>query len=324
MEYRQLGQTELKISEIGFGSWGIGGVTPGSNSYGPTKDSASIEALNTAFENGINFFDTSNIYGLGHSEKLIGQTFQNKRKNVLYATKLGMSDFTTHIDFNTYAMNKSLNNSLIRLKTDYVDLLQLHNIPIDILIENPTIIETLKNFKKQGKTREIGLSLQNPYDIFKILSMFDIKVFQLNLNLLDMRLLNNEHFKKITQSSIGIIARTPFCFGFLVNNFPKDYKFDVSDHRNNWSRNQQTKWIKNAKKIFSELKIDNNNINKKILTALRFCLTVPMVASVLPGMLTKEEVLNNIKASKLGSMSHENYNKIIKIYNELETDIIKS
>ena len=324
MEYRKLGQTELKISEIGFGSWGIGGVTPGSNSYGPTRDTTSIEALNTAFENGINFFDTSNIYGLGHSEKLIGQTFQSKRKNVLYATKLGMSDFTTHIHFNTYTMNKSLDDSLIRLKTDYVDLLQLHNIPIDILIENPTIIETLKNFKKQGKAREIGLSLQNPYDLFKIMSVFDIKVFQLNLNLLDMRLLNNKHFKKLRQSSIGIIARTPFCFGFLINNFSKDHKFDISDHRNNWSKNQQLEWIENAKKIFSALKIDNNNINKKILTALRFCLTVPMVSSVLPGMLTKEEVLNNIQASKLGNLSPETYNKTIKIYNELETDVKKN
>ncbi|MDC0456423.1 aldo/keto reductase [Alphaproteobacteria bacterium] len=323
MKYRKLSSTELNISEIGFGSWGIGGVTPGSNSYGPTDDLTSIEALNTAFENGINFFDTSNIYGLGHSEELIGKTFQHKRKDVLYATKLGMKDFKTLIELNKYTMSKSLDDSLTRLKTDYIDLLQLHNVPIDTLIKNPTIIQTLQGFKKQGKTREIGLSLQNPNDLFKIASIFDIKIFQLNLNLLDMRLLNNEHFKKIKQSSIGIIARTPFCFGFLVNNFSKNYHFDKKDHRSTWSQIQRSNWSQNAKKMFMGLSVDEENIKDKILTALRFCLTVPNVSSVLPGMVSKKEVLSNIKASSLGNLSNEIYNQAIKIYKELDFKIEK-
>ena len=324
MKYRQLGQTDLKISEIGFGAWGIGGSTPEANSYGPTDDQTSIEALNIAFEKGINFFDTSNIYGLGHSETLIGRTFKNKRDKVIYATKLGMKDFKSFIDLDFKSMAKSLDRSLLRLNTDYVDLLQLHNIPVDVIIQNPEIIEILNHLKKEGKTKEIGLSLQNPNDIFKIISKFNIKVFQLNLNLLDMRLLCNKNFKKITESNIGIIARTPFCFGFLINNFSDSYIFNKKDHRSTWSQTQKRDWSQNARKMYEGFNIHVEDINEKILLALRFCLSVPNVVSVLPGMLNKDEVLTNIHASCLGKLSYRSYCNALKIYKELEFSIEKN
>jgi len=89
MKYRQLGNTGLKVSEIGFGAWGIGGLTENITSYGPTDDNRSKNALSRAYEAGINFYDTSNIYGNGHSEELLGQVFKKNRDKVIIATKAG-------------------------------------------------------------------------------------------------------------------------------------------------------------------------------------------------------------------------------------------
>ena len=93
MKYRLLGHTGIHISEIGFGAWGIGGLTPGHTSYGETDDDISRRALGRAFEVGINFFDTSNIYGNGRSETLIGQVFRSRRDRVVIATKAGFTAY---------------------------------------------------------------------------------------------------------------------------------------------------------------------------------------------------------------------------------------
>src|SRR3954453_3116924 len=95
MKYRPLGRTGLVVSEIGFGCWGIGGVTAGATSYGEVDDTVSLNALARAFDLGINFYDTSNLYGDGHSETLLGQAFRGRRSEVIVATKAGRSTYDT-------------------------------------------------------------------------------------------------------------------------------------------------------------------------------------------------------------------------------------
>ena len=108
MNYRQLGSTDLRVSEVGFGAWGIGGLTPGPTSYGKTDDMTSLAALESALALGINFFDTSNVYGYGHSERLIGQAFSHKRQQIIIATKAGFVDYESPPDFSANAILKSV------------------------------------------------------------------------------------------------------------------------------------------------------------------------------------------------------------------------
>src|SRR5882724_10158294 len=127
MKYRQLGATGLQVSEIGFGTWGIGGRTEGETSYGDTDDGASRDALGAALDRGVTFFDTSNVYGDGHSETLIGEALGPRRNQVVLATKAGFVGYQVPADFSPANLRASLFGSLRRLRTDVVDLLQLHN-----------------------------------------------------------------------------------------------------------------------------------------------------------------------------------------------------
>src|SRR2546425_10031579 len=136
MKYRTLGKTGLKVSEVGFGAWAIGGNDHG-NSYGPTDDKVSLEAVERAFELGCNFYDTADVYGHGHSEELLGQALRDHRKEVILATKVG-GDFyhdPPRMNFNPDYLEFALAKSCERLQTHYIDLYQLHNPPHPITEE---------------------------------------------------------------------------------------------------------------------------------------------------------------------------------------------
>ena len=153
MKYRNLGATGLQVSEIGFGGWGIGGTKGNVPAYGPTKDEESIRALERAFELGVTFYDTADLYGDGHSEALIGESFHNKRDQVLVATKVGYLSWEQEPDFSPQAIRHSVEQSLRRLRTDYIDLLQFHNSPPDLLRKNPDAIEIVIQMKQAGTIR---------------------------------------------------------------------------------------------------------------------------------------------------------------------------
>jgi len=134
MNYRSLGRTGLVVSEIGFGAWGIGGRTVSQTSYGDTDDRTSLAALARAHDCGITFFDTSAAYGNGHSEELIGEALAGVRHKAVLATKAGYEAWDRPPDFSAAAIVASTERSLGRLRTDYLDLLLLHNAPLDVLL----------------------------------------------------------------------------------------------------------------------------------------------------------------------------------------------
>lgn len=157
MKYRDFGATGIKVSEIGFGCWQIGGNGRG-NSYGPTDDKASSEALLKALDLGINFFDTADVYGFGHSEEILGKTFRGKRDRVILATKVG-ADFYQGQGFQTFTpdyVRFALEKSLKRLQTEYIDVYLLHNPPLKLIGKEETF-EILKDLKKEGKIRTFGV-----------------------------------------------------------------------------------------------------------------------------------------------------------------------
>ena len=151
MQYRKLGRTDITVSEIGFGAWGIGGRTAGHTSYGATDDAMSRNALARALDLGITFYDTAPPYGDGHSEELIGAAFRNCRSRVVLATKVGVERFGEAADLSPQALRQSLEGSLRRLGCDYVDLLQIHSLEIAALAPQPG---DSRNAQRPGRRRQ--------------------------------------------------------------------------------------------------------------------------------------------------------------------------
>ena len=310
MRYRRLGSSCLVVSEIGFGTWGIGGATEGASSYGPTDTQESVKAIERAAEEGINFFDTATAYG--QSELLLGQTFKgSRRQRMIIATKVGIAKHHAPPDFSKTAMIASLENSLKRLQTDYIDLCQLYNPSFtDLPMED--VLGALKQLKDRGLIRAIGASVKSPNDGLLALSFPEIEVIQTNLNMLDQRAIDNGLLEAAKQQGVGIIARTPLCFGFLTGTVT-NLDFSPQDHRSEWPKKQLEAWQKGAE-IFSK----NNPYPNTPLSqfALRFCLDSRGISTVIPGPLTVNEVLENSLASKLPPLDPEVIKQIQNIYKD--------
>lgn len=311
MKYRQLGNTDLIISEIGFGAWGIGGSNNDDIAYGKTDDQVSIETLRYALDRGVTFYDTSDFYGGGKSETLIGQAFKSNRRDVILATKGGMVNAQGGRFIDRKYIEESLYSSLQRLRTDYIDLYQLHSPTLKSLDQNPETFEFLESAKKQGLIREYGISLESPTQGFEAIQKYDFAVIQTNFNLIDQRSLDSGLLQYCHDSNVGVISRTPLNFGFLTGKYSNSDQFSSLDHRSHWSERQRSIWS-NAYKLFSEIK--ESQKQSDIDFALRFCLSFPQISTVIPGMLTKGHVDDNILASQLGELSENTLNQIKVIY----------
>ena len=214
MNYRPLGGTGIQVSEIGFGSWGIGGIVRDSSAYGTTDDQISRRALEAAFEAGVTFFDTAALYGYGHSEELIGETFHKVRDRIVISTKAGYVDFSGAQDFSPGYLRRSLKESLRRLQTGYVDVFQLHDPPIDLLEKDDSIMDMMEKLRCEGKIRVIGISTRSPADSLIAVDHLGFKSVQVNFNLVDQRAVEIGLYPACHTHGAGIIVRT------LVFRFP--------------------------------------------------------------------------------------------------------
>jgi aryl-alcohol dehydrogenase-like predicted oxidoreductase len=314
MKYRNLGKTGFNISEIGFGAWGIGGLSEGeATSYGKTDDNKSKMALIKAYEIGINFYDTSNIYGDGHSEELIGDIFKNNRDKIIIASKVGFLKHNSQQEFTKKNIENCIHGSLKRLNTDYLDLYQLHSAPLDILKRSSEALDTLLELKEIKKIRAIGISARSPEEGTLIAKNYPFESIQINFNLVDQRAVESGFMDICQEKGIGVIVRTPLCFGFLSGKY-KNYQFDKEDHRSAWNKEQRAIWA-NAPNLFLNAVDDKiNQTNSQI--ALRYCLSYPAVSTVIPGMLNEKEVIENSQASELGVLKKEEILRLEKVYRE--------
>ncbi len=303
---RPLGKTGLTVSEIGFGCWGIGGLVPGA-SYGETDDAESLRALERAVERGITFFDTAPAYGNGRSERLLGIAFGN-RADVTIATKAGQDQFDLPIDFSAGAIRRSVEASLGRLKRERIDLLQLHNPTIDALKADPAILGTLDDLKREGKIREVGLSLKAPAEAVEAIRDLGARVVQVNFNLIDHRAIDSGLFDLVATSGAGLIARTPLAFGMLAGEAPQSQTFAPGDHRANWAKDRLALWATEGRAMASEIARRDGQPLPQV--AIRFCLSYDAVSAVIPGMLTPAEVDENAKASAAGRLTSADLTKI--------------
>jgi len=307
VKYRKLG--EIMVSEIGFGTWGIGGLTEGASSYGPTDDSVSKLAIRTALGRGINFFETSELYGNGHSEELLGEVMRqdNCRDSAVIATKGGLTKYHGDRDLSIKGLRNSLTGSLRRLKTNYVDLYQLHDPPIEMI--DKEVIDTLQELRKEGLIKEFGLSLKSPKDGARAIAL-GFKILQINFNLVDQRAWDCGLLDEAKRREVKLIARTPFCFGFLTGKITS-LNFHARDHRSSWPKAQLEKWLE-AAEMFD--RINENKDRGLNVLALKFCLISEVFSSVIPGIQTPDEALENAAASQWPDLTPEEIKAIRNIY----------
>jgi aryl-alcohol dehydrogenase-like predicted oxidoreductase len=310
MNYRSLGRTGLVVSEIGFGAWGIGGRTVSQTSYGDTDDRTSLAALAGAHDCGITFFDTSAVYGNGHSEELIGQALSGVRHKAVLATKAGYEAWDRPPDFSAAAIVASTERSLGRLRTDYLDLLLLHNPPLDVLLALD-VQEALARLVASGKIRAWGASCKGPADALEALRACDVSVIQANFNMMDVRAVTSGLFEEVSRQNAGFIARTPLCFGFLSGTVTRDTKFPPGDHRLGWSSAQLANWIDGARDLLEAVLASPGLAG--VQAALRFCLAFPEVSCTIPGILTPAEAGQNAAASGLGALPKDAVAAVLEI-----------
>lgn len=303
MKYRTLGTTGLSVSEIGFGCWGIGGVAPGTKSYGPTDDAESIRTLHRALERGVNFYDTSDLYGRGHSEQVIAAAFHGRRQDVRIASKVGFvvdANGQQHQEFWPEHIRSAIEGSLRRLRTDCIDLYQLHDPPMDELLADPRPIEMMHALRAEGKIRAWGISARSPADGLVAVEHFHAPAIQVNFNMIDQRALQNGLLDACVRQGTGLIARTPLCFGFLTGRYNSQTRFDPNDHRANWPREQVALWASAPDLFRAALNPPATQTPGQL--ALRYCLSYPAISTAIPGFLACPEVDENTAAVDMGPL----------------------
>ncbi len=306
MKYRTLGRTGIRVSEIGFGAWAIGGM-----SYGPTRDEDSLEALETAWGHGVNFFDTADTYGEGHSEELIGKFLKGKRDEAVIATKAGWDFYHKGVskNFDPGYIRFACDQSLKRLQTDWIDLYQLHNPTLE-QIEAGSLFEVLDELKKKGKIRFYGVSVHVPREAAAVIQSGKADALQLIFNLLDQRQVA-EVFPEGEKNGIGIIAREPLACGLLSGKYSAETRFSRDDHRNRWSKEKKELDLQKISILKSQLNLSRLSLAQ---AALEVVLSFEEVSVVIPGAKTKAQVLENVKASEEPRLRIEEIDHLRRTY----------
>ena len=308
MRYRPLGKSGLTVSEIGFGTWGLGGTA-----YGPVEDAESRAALELAFDQGVTFYDTSDLYGDGHAERLLGEVFRGRRDRVIIATKGGTLPHDTFYmpqDFSRAHLERALEASLTRLGVSEVDLYQLHSPPID-LPNWDEALEALAGMTKSGKVRATAISARSPADAIRAVEQYGFGVIQVNFNMIDQRAVTTGLFATCVERGVGVIARTPLCFGYLSGTLTGEETFAPGDHRANWPKEQLRRWAQSPR-LFAPLVEGRGRTITQL--ALQYCLSEAAVSTVIPGMLTTSQVRENLGVEALAPLSQDDGDAIRQVY----------
>jgi aryl-alcohol dehydrogenase-like predicted oxidoreductase len=310
MKERVLGRTGMKVSEIGFGAWAVGGNEHG-NSYGPTDDAVSLRAMARAVELGTGLLDTADVYGWGHSEELLGTALKEHREEVRIATKVG-GDFyhgDVRTDFSAPYIEFALDQSLQRLKTDYVDLYQLHNPPL-ALMGDPATYEVLDRLQAENKVRHYGVSVHQPMEATMAIQTGKATVIQLPFSMFRQEWID-EVLPLAAKYRVGVIAREPLGNGFLTGKYAEDATFPHGDIRHQWSPEMVRTQVRAAQRLASLLVQDGRTLAQ---AALKFVLAFPEVSVTIPGAKTPAHVEENIGASEAPDLTRDEVAKVRELY----------
>ncbi len=317
MKKRPFGTNKTMVSEVGLGTWQIGG------SWGTVEDETAMKILQTASDAGITFFDTADVYGDGRSEKFIGQFLKQHREKIFVATKLGRgSDPGWPGNFTAEAMIQHTENSLSRLGVERLDLIQLHCIPQEVL-EEGTVFDVLRDLKKQGKIADFGASVESVEEGLVCLRQEGIASLQVIFNIFRQKLIT-DLFPKAKEQGVSIIARVPLASGLLSGKMQKTTKFDESDHRNfnrdGASFNVGETFAGIPFEVGVDLADELKAMKPEGMTlaqmALRWILDFDAVSVVIPGASRPSQVMDNAAISEIPPLSKELHQKLEQFYQE--------
>lgn len=320
MKYRKLGRSGIKVSEIGFGAWTIGLDWWGKK----IDDDEAIRMLKRAYDLGINFYETADMYGNGKSEKIVSQAFKDMRDEVVYSTKWGYDMYDAiqighnelpqkhNPEFLKYALQQSLN----RLQTDYIDVYSLHNPKMDA-IKNDSLFISLDKLVQSTKIKSHGVAL-GPAIGWKdegllAIEKRNITCLQTVYNLLEQdpgRAFLNAVRKN--NDDVGIMVRVPDASGVLTGKVNEKTAFDKNDHRSN----RKKEWIIEAMQKVEKMKPIANARGWSISQlALKFILSQKEISIVLPTVIDVEEIESFAEMADGNYLSENEMAEITDLYN---------
>lgn len=315
MKYRELGNTGLHVSEVSFGTWAIGG------SWGNTNDVEALKGLDKAIGEGVNFFDTADVYGEGHAEQLLAKATKGKEDDIYIATKFcragDIHDLETYSEARVRAYCEA---SLKRLERERIDLYQIHCPPLSVL-KDGRVFEVLDKLQAEGKIRHYGVSVETVEEGLFCLGVPGVKALQVILNLFRQKPLT-ELLPKAQEAGVGILVRLPLASGLLTGKFKPDTTFAADDHRSFNANGEQfnvgetfaglpfTKGVELA----AQLGWIAEGRGDMARAAMRWILDQPEVTCVIPGFRNVRQVEDNLGAIDVPSFSEDELKRLALFY----------
>jgi aryl-alcohol dehydrogenase-like predicted oxidoreductase len=317
MQYRELGRTGFKVSTISFGAWAIG------STWGTVDDKESMAALHKALDCGVNFFDTADVYGDGHSEKLLAQLRKERSEKFYVATKAGRR-LNPHIasGYTRENLTAFVERSLKNLETDSLDVLQLHCPPTEVFYM-PEVFDVLDDLVKAGKLKNYGVSVEKVEEALKAIEYPNVKTVQIIFNIFRQRP-SHLFFEQAIKKNIGILARLPLSSGMLTGKFNANSTFESTDHRSfnrdgaGFDKGETFSgfdYETGLKAVETLRKIIPNNMSMAEF-ALRWILMFPAVTCAIPGAKRPSQVEENVRAADLPEISESVMRQVEALYNE--------
>ncbi len=309
IEKRVLGKTGIEVTKIGLGLWAVGG-----DEWGEVDDRESLDMISAALDMGINFFDTADVYGVGHSEELLGQAMKGRREKFIVATKIGWLGFDHDKKVSVYdtvdKLVAGVENNLKRLQTDYVDVIQNH---IHHWEPNSEVfIEGFQKLQEQGKVRAYGVSSSHIDFIKKFDRDHQTSTLQIDYSILN-RMPEKEIFPYTMENNIGVLVRGPLAMGILTGKFDKDVQFGEGDFRQNWIDNPDENkiFLEDLEKVEKLRPLADGRSLAQLAT--QFVLQHPAVTVAIPGAKRISQLKDNLKAALLPDLTPEEMAEIDKI-----------
>jgi aryl-alcohol dehydrogenase-like predicted oxidoreductase len=317
MQYRTLGRTGWKVSEISFGGWAIGG------SWGQVSDEDSMAALHKAIDCGVNFIDTADVYGGGRSERLIARLKKERKEEIIVATKAGRRLPRQTVEgYSRQNLSAWIEDSLRNLATDRLDLLQLHGPPTE-LYSRPEVFGMLDDLVAAGKIRYYGVSVEKVEEALKAIEFANVQTVQIIFNCFRQRPAD-VFVAKAKEKHVGILARVPLASGLLTGKLHPDSTFAADDHRNFNRRGESFDVGETFSGVDYDLGLAAVEEIRQLLPArvsmsqfaLRWILMFDAITCAIPGGKRAVQVADNCGASDLPALTAEAMAAVRRIYDE--------
>jgi aryl-alcohol dehydrogenase-like predicted oxidoreductase len=318
MKYRTYPNSDVTVSEVGFGLW-----TTSTGWWGEKSDDEAVALMHAAYDLGITFYDAADTYGNGRSEEQLAKAFADRRERVVYATKFGYDfsnpsekrrgQFELPQNFSPTFVRQALEASLLRLRTDYIDIYQMHNARM-AQIEDDALWELLESLRREGKIRLYGVALGPAigwlYEGVEAVRR-NVPSLQIIWNMLE-QYPGNEQIRAAYEAgaNTGYMIRVPHSSGMLEGHYTTDTTFPKNDHRSHRPR----EWLINGVQKVAQLRfleLPNRTLGQ---AAISWLLNEPRVMTVLPNIYDREQLVEFATAPETPALRADELARIDALY----------